>query len=296
MILDNNTLSDTSLRVLDILIDGVKASFVKAFNISDGIDIISYTGDIGNVFEYQFMEFIELVKNKNKNNILAIILTTPGGSATSAERMVNIMRANYKEVYFIVPESAMSAGTILCMSGDKIFMDYFSALGPIDPQVPDEKGRWVPALGYIDKVNELIEKSKNDELSPAEFALLQGQDLGTIRAYEQARDLSESLLKDWLVKYKFKDWNKHKDGINVTKEQKEARAEEIAKNLSDNKKWHTHGRYINIKILQEDLKLKIENYTDKKEFRANIKEYMKLLKDHIIRLNRRIYFHAKLYK
>ncbi|MFL1707055.1 thermonuclease family protein [Campylobacter sp. MOP7] len=85
-------------------------------------------------------------------------------------------------------------------------------------------------------------------------------------------------------------------GKNVTNEEKEARAEDIAKNLSDNKKWHTHGRYINIKILQEDLKLKIENYTDKKEFRANIKEYMKLLKDHIIRLNRRIYFHTKLYK
>ena len=47
----------------------------------------------------------------------------------------------------------MSAGTILCMSGDKIFMDYASILGPIDPQVPTpDTGDYVPALGYLDKV------------------------------------------------------------------------------------------------------------------------------------------------
>ena len=34
------------------------------------------------------------------------------------------------------------------MSGDAIFMDYFSVLGPIDPQLP--KGdTMVPALGYL---------------------------------------------------------------------------------------------------------------------------------------------------
>ena len=33
----------------------------------------------------------------------------------------------------------MSAGTIWCMSADKIFMDYSSSLGPIDP-AGDNKG------------------------------------------------------------------------------------------------------------------------------------------------------------
>lgn len=51
----------------------------------------------------------------------------------------------------MVPDCAMSAGTIFCMAGDKIWMGYYSSLGPIDPQVFNGKN-WVPALGYLDKV------------------------------------------------------------------------------------------------------------------------------------------------
>ena len=34
-------------------------------------------------------------------------------------------------------------------------------------------------------------------------------DLAWLSSIEQARELSISLLKDWLVKYKFKNWNAH---------------------------------------------------------------------------------------
>lgn len=293
MILDNNTLNNTSLEVLHILISEIEEKFKKSFSIKDEISVISYTGTIEESFEAPFMDFIEIVKSVKPNaNILLIILTTPGGSAVSVERMVDTVRHNYSEVYFLIPDSAMSAGTIFCMSGDKIYMDYFSALGPIDPQVQSDNGDWVPALGYIDKLNELIDKSNKGTLTDAEFALLQKQDLGTIRTYEQARDLSISLLEKWLVEYKFKDWNTHKDKKEVTHEEKTARAKEIASTLSDNKRWHTHGRYINKTVLTEQLKLKIEDYSDKVGLRASIREYMKLLKDHIARINRRIFFHS----
>lgn len=43
------------------------------------------------------------------------------------------------------------------MSGDRIYMDYSSSLGAIDPQVYNGKN-WVPALGYLDKVESLINK------------------------------------------------------------------------------------------------------------------------------------------
>ena len=38
-------------------------------------------------------------------------------------------------------------------------MDYYSVLGPIDPQVNRGEGL-VPALGYLKKYDELIEKSE----------------------------------------------------------------------------------------------------------------------------------------
>jgi ClpP class serine protease len=47
---------------------------------------------------------------------------------------VTVIRKHYKTVNFVVPDYAMSAGTIFCMSGDKIFMDYASALGRSIPR------------------------------------------------------------------------------------------------------------------------------------------------------------------
>ena len=80
---------------------------------------------------------------------------------------MEILRAHYRSVFFVVPDFAMSAGTILCMSGDRIYMDYSSSLGPIDPQVHNGK-EWVPALGYLDKVEQLLEKARKGTLTNAD--------------------------------------------------------------------------------------------------------------------------------
>jgi len=50
-------------------------------------------------------------------------------------RIVIAFRHFYPDLWFIIPNFAMSAGTVLTMAGDRIFMDYYSTLGPINPQV-----------------------------------------------------------------------------------------------------------------------------------------------------------------
>lgn len=89
----------------------------------------------------------------------------------------------------------MSAGTILAMSGDAILMDYYSVLGPIDPQIPDQDGNLVPALGYLIQYQKLLAKGQKGRLSTAEMQLLLSFDQTKLYAYEQARDLSRSLLQ-----------------------------------------------------------------------------------------------------
>ena len=173
-------------------------------------DVLVYYGPIGNLNENVFLKIVEeLVQSDKHHDTLYIILTTTGGSAITVERYVNIIRYHYSEVNFIVPDYAYSAGTIFCMSGDNIYMDYFSVLGPIDPQVQNKEGKWVAALGYLDKVNEYIEKAKNGNLTNVEFSILKDFDLAELRSFEQARDLTIDLLKKWLVKYKFKNWTKY---------------------------------------------------------------------------------------
>lgn len=223
------------------------------------------------------------------------MLNTPGGSAETVEKMVNIIRQHYSEVYFIVPDYAMSAGTIFCLSGDKIFMDYSSSLGPIDPQVFNGQ-RWVPALGYLDKVNEMIEKSRLGTLTQAEFIMLQKLDLAEIRQYESAKALTVSLLKEWLVKYKFKNWTTHgSNGNPVTAAEKEERAEAIANYLGDNSLWHSHGRSIGIKTLTELLKLKIDDYSDDLTLRTLIRSYNDLICEYIVRHSFPAFAHSRIY-
>lgn len=242
-------------------------------------DVFSFIGGIRPEYLSPFRAHMENLANREgKSDNLVFILHTPGGVAEIVEKMVDIIRHHYKEVWFVVPDMAMSAGTILCMSGDKIYMDYSSALGPIDPQIPNSEGQLVPALGYLDQVERMIEKSKDGTLTDAEFAILQNQDLATLRRYEQARDLSVSLLEDWLVKYKFKDWSTHSgNDESVTDLEKKARAKEIAEALSNHKKWHSHGRMIGIKTLTDDLRLRIEDYTDNEELKSIIRQYSDLL-------------------
>lgn len=257
----------------------------KQFNA----DFFVYYGPIFDGNENTILRIIEnLVDDADKKDILYVILTTSGGSAVAVERYVNILRKHYNEINFIVPDYAYSAGTIFCMSGDNILMDYFSVLGPIDPQVQNSEGRWVAALGYLDKVNELIAKAQAGTLSTAEFHILKSLDLAELRGYEQAKNFTIELLKKWLVKYKFKNWHTHNTtqhllGQPVTLAEKQSRAEEIADKLSDSNIWKSHSRPINIEVLEgDDLKLKIDDYSNE-PYRYLIRNYYDLLSDYLIR-------------
>ncbi len=261
-------------------------------------DVLFYFGELRRGLIAPFREAVErMASQSDKRDALGVCLTTPGGEAEAVEKMVQIARHHYDQVYAIVPQAAMSAGTIFCMACDKIYMDYSSSLGPIDPQVPDRENKFlVPALGYLDKVAELIGKSASGSISPAEFAILQAQDLAMIRFYEQARDLSVSLLKQWLTRYKFKDWTEHrttKPGTPVTEEQKEQRAEEIARMLSDNGHWHSHGRMIGIETLTKDLRLQIDDFGADPELRDLIRHYSDTLSDYLARANAAFYVHNR---
>jgi hypothetical protein len=250
-------------------------------------DIFTYYGQIVDGNENIILKIIEdLANSPNKKDKLFVVLTTGGGSAIAVERYVNIIRHHYSEVNFIIPDYAFSAGTIFCMSGDNIYMDYFSVLGPIDPQVQNKEGNWVAALGYLDKVNELIEKAKANTLTQAEFVILKDFDLAELKGYEQAKELTISLLKKWLVKYKFKNWGTHQTNpelLNqpVTIAEKEGRAEEIADILSNNNEWKSHGRPINIETLENKLRLRIEDYSNNDDLRNLLRQYYDLLSDYV---------------
>ena len=254
----------TRLRAIEEMLD------------ADGLTIISPM-QVG--VEHRAKVAIEAREERRDN--LFVILDTPGGVVEVVERIVRVLRHHYTEVTFIIPDRAMSAGTVLAMSGDEILMDYHSCLGPIDPQL-ERDNRLVPALSYLAQYQNLIDKSKTEELSTAELILLQKLDLAELHQFELARDLSIDLLERWLTSYKFKDWDVTETrGVPVTQEMKQERASRIAYQLNDQKRWLTHGRGIDMKTLQEELGIKIDDFGSRAELKKAVWDYFWFLRDHM---------------
>ena len=246
-----------------------------------GMDVMSIVSPIVPGIDEKVRGAIESKKEKKPQ--IAIILETPGGVVEVVERAVEVIRHFYQEVAVIVPNQAMSAGTVFALSADRILMDYFSRLGPIDPQIVKDD-RLIPALAYLKKFEELNEKAAAGNLTTAEYVLLQQLNVAELYQFEQARELSVELLIKWLSKYKFKDWKfTETTNTSVTVKMKKKRAKEIATLLNDPNRWHSHGRGIDISTLRRELKLRIEDYSENKELSMPVREYFSLLQDYLNR-------------
>lgn len=224
---------------------------------------------------------IAVESRESRRDQLFVVLDTAGGIVDVVERIVRVLRQHYSEVKFIIPDRAMSAGTVLAMSGDEIWMDYHSCLGPIDPQV-ERDGRLEPALSYLAQYERLIEKSRQETLSTAELVLLSKLDLAELHRYELARDLTIQMLKDWLTRYKFKGWTKTEtQGKAVTQSMREKRAEEIAQGLSDQQRWLTHSRGIDMRTLTGSLKVRVDDLGERPELKKAVWNYFWFLRGYM---------------
>jgi hypothetical protein len=233
-------------------------------------------------------EIEELRQRKNSSSKLTVFVETDGGFVETVERIVSVFRKHYDTVEYVIPNFAYSAGTILVLSGDELYMDYYSVLGPIDPQIDmDEEGS-VPGMGYLAKFKELLAQINDPGKEPEETRgqlayLIKRFDPAILFTIEQAIEHSKSLLRTWLPKYKFKSWTvKETSGEPVTAADRQQRADDIATILGNAEHWHSHGRGIGIKDLESDLiKLKVVNYGDDKALNGIISHYYGLLIDYM---------------
>ncbi len=211
------------------------------------------------------------------------------------------MRNHYERVSFVIPNFAYSAETVLALSGDKIYMDYYSVLGPIDPQYRDSDGKFLPGYGYLAKfqeITEVINDSDSTDNCRAELAyLVQKFDPALLFHIEQGIEHGISLITEWLPKYKFKDWKQTATkGKPVTDAMKMNRAKKIAATLGDASKWHSHGRGIPMNDLSgSDIKLLIDDFGADDDLSNKIKNYHGLAVDYFSnKLGVAGYIHSKI--
>ncbi len=76
---------------------------------------------------------------------LDLLIHTPGGNIAATQSLVDYLHRMFgTDIRAIVPQIAMSAGTMLACSCKEIVMGNHSNLGPIDPHL-----RGIPARGVI---------------------------------------------------------------------------------------------------------------------------------------------------
>lgn len=208
-----------------------------------------------------FNEMVNSVPDSIKE--IDVILVTPGGLANQVNNFVNTLRPRFEKVNFIVLNMAMSAGTIFIMSGDEIIMSKQSRFGPIDPQIPNREGRFVPAQSILVALEDIKKRGEeriksNQQPDWTDIQLLRNIDPRDIGLAQSASRYSIDIVKDFLVKYKFKSWLTHTSTqAPVTDIEKNNRANEIANLLCNHSEWKSHGHAINRDVAWNLCKLKI---------------------------------------
>jgi hypothetical protein len=268
------------------LIESELKARAEALEDASRSHVLSYLGPMYPPADDEVKDTIEEMTGgrRRRQEGLLVVLETDGGLITVAERMARIFRHHYRRVDFLVPTFAMSAGTVLVMAGDDIYMDYASTLGPIDPQIR-RQGRFVPALGYLEQYRRLVKKSAEGTLTAAEMAILiENFDQAELYQFEHERQLSIALLEEWLVKYKFKNWRvTATSNTPVTRKMRVQRATDIGEKLNDTEVWHSHSRGIPMEVLRRNLKLLINDFGSDPALARPVHDYFRLLSDYRMR-------------
>jgi ClpP class serine protease len=102
------------------------------------------------------------IKGTPKNKPIDVILHTPGGLALAAEMIATALHEHPANVAVFIPFYAMSGGTLLALAADEIYMENFSVMGPVDPQIEG-----VPASAYM----LVLEKKRMDAIADKTIAL-----------------------------------------------------------------------------------------------------------------------------
>ena len=226
-------------------------SFVYATAMSKGVPGAMMISDDFHVVE-------DMLCNTNKKRVL-VYLQTPGGSGETAERIAKFLHSKFEEVHFLVAGEAMSAGTILALSGDEIIMTESGSLGPIDAQMRIGRAPFSAHdyITWIDKIKEKVDEGKG--LHPVDATILAQISPGELEGVHSALKFAIDRVEEWLCKYKFRNWTRTEErGIEVTPEMRQAQAKKIAEELTNQQRWRSHGTQLTINDLDE-LGLKVIN-------------------------------------
>lgn len=206
--------------------------------------IVYYSGWLqkGSLQQYGYTGFA--LNDSDKNGLMAAIhkldrtkgldlfLHTPGGDAAATESLVDYLRAMFgRDIRAVVPQLAMSAGTMIALSCKEILMGKHSSLGPIDPQIGG-----IPAHGIIEEFENAAKRIKDN---PSEIPLWQPiiakYHPTLIGECQKAIDWCNQMVKEWLVV-----------GMFAGDSDADSKADRVIAEFADHALTKSHARHISM--------------------------------------------------
>lgn len=186
--------------------------------------------------------FMAAIHNLDRTKGLDLILHTPGGQVAATESLVNYLHIMFSnDIVAIVPQIAMSAGTMISCSCKTIIMGKPSNLGPIDPQFNS-----IPAYGVISEFERAAKEIKdNPEKIPLWQMIIAKYHPTFLGDCENAISWSKEIVTNWLKEIMFKD-----------EADPGSKAISVVEQLSNRNAMKTHSRHIG-KEQCKDIGLKI---------------------------------------
>lgn len=128
-----------------------------------------------------------------------LLLHTPGGDIAATEAIVEYLRSCFPSVRAIVPQLAMSAGTMIACACDEIVMGKESSLGPTDPQL-----RGVAAGGVIEEFDRAVQDIRAfPQLAALWQSIIAQYGPTFLGDCEKAVEASRVMISKWLEEYMF---------------------------------------------------------------------------------------------
>lgn len=141
-----------------------------------------------------FMTVIHELDDREKG--LDLVLHTPGGELAATESLVDYLRSMFHgDIRVIVPQLAMSAGTMIACAAREIIMGKQSSLGPIDPQLDG-----IPAHGAVEEFeNARAEIIENPASIPVWQPIISRYPPAFIGECRKAIDWANEITHEWLA-------------------------------------------------------------------------------------------------
>ncbi len=140
--------------------------------------------------------FMNAVNGLDRSLGLDLVLHTPGGETAATESLVDYLRQMFNgNIRAIVPQLAMSGGTMISCACKSILMGKQSSLGPVDPQF-----NGIPAHGVLEEFNRARDEIRVDPSKiPVWQPIIAKYSPAFIGECQKAVSWSETLVREWLA-------------------------------------------------------------------------------------------------